>query len=71
MRHITLTAALVLYAWVALAGQAAAQASAVQPVTRMYSDAQGETHIETVMMDVGRSSGFSATGGDVPLAVEI
>ena len=41
---------------------AAAQASAVQPVTRMYSDALGETHIETVMMDVGRSSGFSATG---------
>ena len=61
MRHITLTAALVLSVWAAMAGQAAAQASAVQAVTRMYSDAQGETHIETVMMDVGRSSGFSAT----------
>ena len=61
MRHITLTSALVLSVWAAMAGQAAAQASAVQAVTRMYSDAQGETHIETVMMDVGRSSGFSAT----------
>ena len=50
--------------WLALAGQATAQAAAVQPVTRMYSDAQGETHIETVMMDVGRSNGFSATGTD-------
>ena len=62
MRHITLTAALALCVWVAMAEQATAQASAVQPVTRMYSDAQGETHIETVMMDVGRTSGFSATG---------
>jgi hypothetical protein len=61
MRQITLTATFVLCACVALTGQATAQASAVQPVTRMYSDAQGETHIETVMMDVGRSSGFSAT----------
>ena len=61
MRHISLTAALVLCVWVAMAGQVAAQASAVQPVTRMYSDAQGETHLETVMMDVGRSNGFSAT----------
>ena len=62
MRCITLTAALVLCVWVAMAGQATAQASAVQSVTRMYSDTQGETHIETVMMDVGRSSGFSPTG---------
>ncbi len=62
MRHITLTAALVLCVWVAMTGKATAQVSAVQPVTRMYSDAQGETHIETVMMDVGQSSGFSATG---------
>ena len=61
MRYISLTAALVLCLWVAMAGQATAQASAVQPVARMYSDAQGETHIETVMMDVGRSNGFSAT----------
>ena len=61
MRRITLTAALMLTVWVAMAGQATAQASGVQPVTRMYSDAQGETHIDTVMMDVGRSSGFSAT----------
>ena len=61
MRPISLTAAVVLCVWVAMAGQVAAQASAVQPVTRMYSDAQGETHLETVMMDVGRSSGFSAT----------
>ena len=64
MRHITLTAVLTLGGWVALAGQATAQAAAVQPVTRMYSDAQGETHIETVMMDVGRSNGFSATDTD-------
>lgn len=64
MRHVTLTAALVLCVWVAMVGQAMAQASAVQPVTRMYSDAQGETHIETMMMDVGQSSGFSATGTD-------
>jgi hypothetical protein len=64
MRHITLTAAMALGLWLALAGQATAQAAAVQPVTRMYSDAQGETHIETVMMDVGRSNGFSATGTD-------
>ncbi len=62
MRHITLTAALVLCAWVAMVGQATAQTSAAQPVTRMYSDAQGETHTETVMMDVGRSNGFSPTG---------
>jgi hypothetical protein len=62
MRQITLTAALTLAAWAALAGQATAQASPVQPVTRMYSDTQGETHIETVMMDVGQSVGFSATG---------
>ena len=62
MRHIALKAALVLCVWVAMAGQATAQASAGQTVTRMYSDAQGETHIETVMMDVGRTSGFSATG---------
>ena len=61
MRYISLTAALVLCLWVAMAGQATAQASAVQPVARMSSDAQGETHIETVMMDVGRSNGFSAT----------
>ena len=61
MRHIILIAALVLCVWGALAGQATAQSSAVQPVTRMYSDAQGETHIETVMMDVGRSNGFSGT----------
>ncbi|MDP6582080.1 MAG: hypothetical protein QF681_15605, partial [Vicinamibacterales bacterium] len=59
-----LTAAMALGLWLALAGQATAQAAAVQPVTRMYSDAQGETHIETVMMDVGRSNGFSATGTD-------
>ena len=64
MRHVTLTAALVLGVWVAMVGQAMAQASAVQPITRMYSDAQGETHIETMMMDVGQSSGFSATGTD-------
>jgi quercetin dioxygenase-like cupin family protein len=62
MRQITLTAALVLCVWVATAGQAMAQPSVAQPVTRMYSDVQGETHIETVMMDVGQSSGFSATG---------
>ena len=61
MRHITATAALVLLVSVAMAGQAAAQASSTQSVTRMYSDAQGETHIETVMMDVGRSGGFAAT----------
>ena len=61
MRYISLTAALVLCLWVAMAEQATAQPSAVQPVARMYSDAQGETHIETVMMDVGRSNGFSAT----------
>ncbi len=62
MRYIILTAALVFSVWVAMVGQATTQASAVQPVTRMFSDAQGDTHIETVMMDVGRSSGFSATG---------
>ena len=61
MRYISLTAALVVCLWVAMAEQATAQASAVQPVARMYSDAQGETHIETVMMDVGRSNGFSGT----------
>ncbi len=36
-----------------------AQGSTGQPVTRIYSDADGETHIEVVMMDVGRSNGFS------------
>ena len=61
MRQIALTAVLVLCVGVAATGLAMAQASAVQPVTRMYSDAQGETHIETVMMDVGRSNGFSGT----------
>ena len=61
MRYISLTAALVLCLCVASAGQAMAQAAAGQPVTRMYSDAQGETHLETVMMDVGRANGFSAT----------
>ena len=61
MRHITLTATLALCVWLATAAQATAQGSSTQSVTRMYSDAQGETHIETVMMDVGRSSGFSAT----------
>ena len=62
MRGITLTAALVLCVWVAMAGQATAQVAAGQPVTRMYSDAEGETHTETVMMAVGRSNGFSANG---------
>ena len=62
MRHNRLTAALVVGLWGAMAGLATAQAAAVQPVTRMYADAQGETYIETVMMDVGQSSGFSATG---------
>ena len=38
-----------------------AQDSTVQPVTRMYSDVQGETHIESVMMDVGRVNGFPGT----------
>ena len=52
MRHSTLTTALVLGTWVAMTGQAMAQGGTGQPVTRMYSDAQGETHIETVMMDV-------------------
>ncbi len=61
MRHHRLTAAVVVCLWGAMAGQATAQDSAVQPVTRMYADAQGETHIETVMMDVGQSSGFAAT----------
>ena len=61
MRQIALTAVLVLCVGVAATGLAMAQASAVQPVTRMYSDAQGETHIETVMMAVGRSNGFSGT----------
>ena len=61
MRHSTLTTALVLGTWVAMTGQAMAQGGTGQPVTRMYSDAQGETHIETVMMDVGRSNGFSGT----------
>ena len=61
MRHSTLTTALVLGTWMAMTGQAMAQGATGQPVTRMYSDAQGETHIETVMMDVGRSNGFSAT----------
>ena len=63
MRRTTVTtAALGLCVWVAMAGQATAQTSAAQPVTRMFSDAQGETHTETVMMDVGRSNGFSPTG---------
>ena len=61
MRNISLTVVLGFCLWMAMVGQATAQASAVQPVTRMYSDAQGETHIETVMMDVGRANGFSAT----------
>ncbi len=62
MRRITVTtAALGLCVWVAMAGQATAQ-TATQPVTRMFSDAQGETHLETVMMEVGRSNGFSSTG---------
>ena len=62
MRRITVTtAALGLCVWVAMAGQATAQ-TATQPVTRMFSDAQGETHTETIMMDVGQSNGFSPTG---------
>ncbi len=61
MRQIALTAVRMLCVGVAATGLAMAQASAVQPVTRMYSDAQGETHIETVMMDLGRSNGFSGT----------
>ena len=61
MRQIALTTVLMLCVGVAATGLAMAQASAVQPVTRMYSDAQGETHIETVMMVVGRSNGFSGT----------
>ena len=64
MRYISSTAVLGLCLWMATAGWAMAQASAVQPVTRMYSDEQGETHIETVMMAVGRSNGFSATDTD-------
>ena len=61
MRRITVTtAALGLCVWVTMAGQATAQ-TATQPVTRLFSDAQGETHTETVMMDVGRSNGFSPT----------
>jgi hypothetical protein len=59
MQHRTLTTALVLGTCVAMAGQAMAQGANDQPVTRMYADAQGETHIETVMMEVGRSNGFS------------
>ena len=62
MRHFALTAAFVVGVWAAMVGQATAQASSVQPVTRLYSDAQGETHTETVMMDVGASNGFSPTG---------
>ena len=61
MRHIIVTAALVLGAWATMAEPAMAQAGAAQPVTRMYSDAQGETHLETVMMAVGRSNGFAGT----------
>ena len=61
MRHSIVTAALVLGAWVAIAAPARAQTAAAQLVTRMYSDAQGETHLETVMMAVGRANGFPAT----------
>ena len=61
MRRSIVTAALVLGAWVAMAEPATTQAGAAQPVTRMYSDAQGETHLETVMMAVGRANGFPAT----------
>ena len=50
---------LVLTAVVGVVLGAAPQESTVQPVTRIYSDADGETHIEVVMMDVGRSNGFS------------
>ncbi len=60
LRIALTTAALGLCVWVAMAGQATAQ-TATQPVTRLFSDAQGETHTETVMMDVGRSNGFSPT----------
>jgi hypothetical protein len=61
MRKSTLTTALALWVWAALVGSATAQGGDGQPVTRMYSDAQGETHIETVMMDVGRSNGYFGT----------
>lgn len=61
MRIIGLMAALVACLWTSMEGRVGAQDSGVQPVTRMYSDVQGETHIETIMMDVGRLNGFSAT----------